>query len=221
MSRVGLADLFTGILGVCALVSATLAVKQYSDNRLREEPIAAPSFVAEWRAIEGLAGGEGRATTGGRQAPVVVEFSDIQCPFCAIAHARLRELQASAPASFRLMYRHRPLASHPYAITGAVAAECTRAEGRFDAFLDVAFAHQSEIGRTEWTALARLAGVRDLAAFSTCLAREEPLARVLADNEVAKRIGVVGTPGILIRDSLWLGALSLSDLHARIERASR
>ncbi len=40
---------------------------------------------------------------------VVEEFSDYQCPFCRIAHARVRELIEKHPGKLRLIHRHFPL----------------------------------------------------------------------------------------------------------------
>jgi protein-disulfide isomerase/uncharacterized membrane protein len=45
----------------------------------------------------------------GKPQVVVEEFSDYQCPFCRVAHARLRELIQKHPGKIRLVHRHFPL----------------------------------------------------------------------------------------------------------------
>jgi protein-disulfide isomerase len=218
--RIRSADLFTGVLAVCALTSATLAVQRYTSHDGEADGPAPPTYVADWREIEGLSSVTAvRGDSSHQEAlATIVEFSDFQCPYCAVAHSRLRRLQEEKPRVVRLLFRHRPLNVHPYALAAAVASECARSQGRFDEFADAAFAHQAQLGSMSWDSLAKEAGVRDLVTFAECQRSPAPLARVQADNELSKRVGVVATPGILIRDSLWLGAPTAADLHSRVAR---
>src|SRR5438094_3816736 len=53
---------------------------------------------------------------GDPKAPVaVVEFSDFECPHCAVAENPLRELVTAAPGMVRLCSEYFPLPGHPHA----------------------------------------------------------------------------------------------------------
>ncbi|HXG24828.1 MAG TPA: thioredoxin domain-containing protein, partial [Chthonomonadales bacterium] len=60
---------------------------------------------------------------GSSAAPVtIVEFTDLQCPYCAQSHATIRRLQQSAPDRIRVVFKHFPLTDiHPWAMEAAVA----------------------------------------------------------------------------------------------------
>src|ERR1700753_1592161 len=54
---------------------------------------------------------------GSANAPVtIVEFSDLQCPFCARVHPTLQALEAKyGPSQLRIVFKHNPLPFHPNA----------------------------------------------------------------------------------------------------------
>ncbi|HET8822046.1 MAG TPA: DsbA family protein [Thermoleophilaceae bacterium] len=60
------------------------------------------------------------------EGPVVVEYADLECPYCAKAHLILKELQVTR------VFRHFPVVSkHPRARVLAAAAEAAGLQGRF------------------------------------------------------------------------------------------
>lgn len=63
---------------------------------------------------------------GNPDAPVtIVEFSDIDCPFCQRVHPTLEQLLADRPDDVNWVYRHFPIPQlHPNATAKAIAAEC-------------------------------------------------------------------------------------------------
>lgn len=63
---------------------------------------------------------------GNVDAPVtIIEFSDIDCPFCQSLHPTLIQLLEDRPDDVRWVYRHFPLAGlHPEATDKALATEC-------------------------------------------------------------------------------------------------
>jgi hypothetical protein len=66
---------------------------------------------------------------GNMDAPItIIEYSDIDCPFCQRLHATLHELVEDRPNDVRWVYRHFPLTSlHPDAQNKAEATECVAA----------------------------------------------------------------------------------------------
>jgi len=57
---------------------------------------------------------------------VVVEYSDIDCPYCRIFHPTMQNIISEYGASGQVswVYRHFPLESHPNAYPQALATEC-------------------------------------------------------------------------------------------------
>lgn len=67
-------------------------------------------------------------------AVTIVEYSDIDCPFCKRAKPVIDELLAEHP-EYRFVYRHSPIVQlHPFAAYKAQATECVKDIGGEDAF---------------------------------------------------------------------------------------
>src|SRR3954469_1289090 len=77
---------------------------------------------------------------GPEGARLVIVYGDYECPFCAAAELRLRELEA------RVVFRHFPVrTSHPRAYPAAHAAEAAAEQGAFWAMHDALFADQGRL----------------------------------------------------------------------------
>lgn len=158
--------------------------------------------VPEWRSF--AASGQ---RIGPADAPVtIVEFSDFQCPFCAVAAETLRDLRERFGDSIAIVYRHFPLTEiHPHATAAAIASECAAEQGRFEAFHDALFASQDSIGRVDWTWFASRAGLAQAEAFENCIAEERTAPVVARDEAAGRTLGVAGTPTLLVNDRRLLG----------------
>jgi protein-disulfide isomerase len=156
---------------------------------------------------------------GPETAPVtIVVFSDFQCPYCAELMARLMILRSRHPEDVAIVYRHYPLSVHPYAMAAARASECAASQGRFEEFHNALFRSQEVIGKVPWTHFALVAGVPDTAAFQKCAMSGVALHNVTEDSAAAKRLGVYGTPVLLINQTRLDGAQPLDTLEAYVAR---
>ncbi|HEX6370961.1 MAG TPA: DsbA family protein [Longimicrobium sp.] len=170
--------------------------------------LAARPTPAAARPVEGWeAALDPARTMGPADAPVrIVEFSDFQCPFCEVAQDRLRALHARYPGKIAVVYRHFPLTdAHPFAMAGALASECARDQGRFEAFHDALFAGQERIGSAGWGEFAAQAGVPDRAAFDRCVRTRRHRARIDEDLRHVRRLGLQGTPSFIVEGRLISG----------------
>jgi protein-disulfide isomerase len=91
------------------------------------------------------------AVWGSPTAPVtLLEFSDLECPFCARVHSTLKGLEAKyGPNQLRIVFKHNPLPFHANARPAAKVADAVLRQGgsrAFFAFLDLAFAEQPKLG---------------------------------------------------------------------------
>ncbi|MGH9520464.1 MAG: DsbA family protein, partial [Terriglobales bacterium] len=68
----------------------------------------------------------GAPATGAANAPVtIVEYSDLECPFCKQEATGLAELMAQDPGKVRLVFKYFPLTQiHPWSMQAAQAAVC-------------------------------------------------------------------------------------------------
>lgn len=81
---------------------------------------------------------------GNSDAPIkIVEFSDLECPFCQKFHPTVKQIVEDYDGQVTWVYRHFPLESiHSYARPAAEASECVAELGGNDAFwqyLDLLF----------------------------------------------------------------------------------
>jgi protein-disulfide isomerase len=115
-------------------------------------------------------------------------FADYECPYCAAADAKLREL------AVELCFRHFPVrSSHPRAFAAACAAEAAALQAAFWPMHDALFADQGRLDDPHlWARAERLS--LDVRAFDRDRRSEAVAARVTADFRTGIRAGVATTP---------------------------
>jgi protein-disulfide isomerase len=188
-------------------------------------PVALPSMQPALAAVDALtaAAREDDAAVpisprnpswGSRTALVtMVEYSDMQCPYCAMVEPTLAALRETyGPENLRLVWKNIPLEKHREARPAAEAAmgvfELAGAQG-FWRFHNAAFAEQDALGPDRYLRWAREAGVTDVAAFQAGLASHRWGAAIDADLHEAVALGVDGTPTFFVDGILVVGAQPL------------
>jgi protein-disulfide isomerase len=141
---------------------------------------------------------------GSPTAPLVlVEYSDIQCPFCSMVMPTLKRLAEESNGQIAWVYRHFPLDSiHPQAIPAALASECVAEqlgnEG-FWKFIDTMFADQSKLGAAYYEDVAKSLGA-DVTTFKSCVTSQKYLSKIKAQATEAAQNGGQGTPYTILFD---------------------
>jgi protein-disulfide isomerase len=129
---------------------------------------------------------------GAPDAPLVIEYADFECHFCAVAHVRL------APLPIRRVFRHFPVRSkHPRAWACACATEAAARQGRFWELHDSLYADQGRLEDPHLWQRARELGL-DLDQFQADRHSQEVATRVRRDFESGIRAGVATTPTLFI-----------------------
>lgn len=145
------------------------------------------------------------------------EYSDFQCPYCALLAPVLAQIQNEFPRDVRIVYRHFPLVSiHDKAALSAQAAEAAGRQGKFWEMHDLLFEYQRE-----WSGLS-------VDQFQAWLIEQAGRLRLNEDRFVAdlnsqaitdfvkdawergKEIGLPGTPFLLIDGQIWSQSLPMS-----------
>ncbi|MHB8692422.1 MAG: DsbA family protein [Solirubrobacteraceae bacterium] len=147
---------------------------------------------------------------GADDAPLVVEYADFECPYCAAVSQRLSELP------LRRVFRHFPVrSSHPRALAAACAAEAAAVQGRFWEMHDSLFADQARLEDPHLWARATELGL-DLERFDSDRRSPAVLARVKADFRSGVRAGVVTTPTLFAGGRILAGNVADATLRALV-----
>jgi protein-disulfide isomerase len=152
---------------------------------------------------------------GPARAPLVIEYADFECPYCAALSGELAGLE------LRRVFRHFPVrSSHPRAWAAACAAEAAGLQGRFWEMHDALFADQARIEDPHLWDRARRLGL-DLERFDTDRRSETVRARVRRDFESGVRAGVVTTPTVFAGGRVLAGKIERQTLEALGVRPAR
>lgn len=132
---------------------------------------------------------------------MVVEYSDLECPFCKQFHASVKTALAKFKSDeVAWVYRHYPLdAIHPNARKMAEATECAAELGGNDAFwkfTDAIFEQTPAGGKFSMTELPNIAQSLGLSrsAFESCLSSGKYAKKVEEQYQGGITAGVRGTP---------------------------
>jgi protein-disulfide isomerase/type II secretory pathway component PulC len=129
----------------------------------------------------------------------VTVFCNFQSPHCASVQATLADLLSLYPGSLRIAARDLPLPMHPLAPAAAEAARCAGRQGRYWAYHDLLWARGREPDRAELDAVARASGL-DAGSFRECLDGRAEAGAVIADLELARRLGLGAVPAVFVND---------------------
>lgn len=169
---------------------------------------------------------EGDVTAiGDVDAPIVmVEYSDLRCPFCAVvARDTLPQIidEYVDSGKLRIEWRDFPIFGDE-SFDAAVAGRAAGAQGKFwdfvNAIYDEAPARSHiELPRERLIEFAKQAGVADIERFVADLDSPEYRDQVTADAEEAHSIGVSSTPIFIIGDTPVVGAQPFEAFAEAIE----
>lgn len=178
---------------------------------------AAPPAYPDWvvRLIENPAAPK----VAPRDADVtVVEFFDYNCPYCKALYPSLAKVLAS-DRKVKFVYRDWPVLG-PVSVEAAKAALASQYQGKYRAFHAALFGAPARLDLAGIRAAATRAGIdwgrleRDRTAHAA-----EIDATIRETWEAAQRLGLQGTPVLLIGRHLMAGALPEDQLRAAIARA--
>lgn len=185
-----------------------------------------PSAVAPFGAPVEVKVGDQDHIRGNSSAQVtIVEFSDLECPFCKQFHSTVQQALAEYGDKVRWVYKHFPLdALHSKADKEAEASECAGELGGNDMFwkyVDRVFEITPSNNGLDAVLLPQIAEDLGLnkAAFEACLDSGTYAERVEADYQQGLSAGVNGTPGSFVNGVPVQGAVPYETLKAAIDAA--
>lgn len=184
-----------------------------------------------WAGIRALIEAKGAPAIGPAAAPVtIVEYSDLECPYCKEESSALETLLNTDPGQARVIFKFFPLTQiHPWSMSAAEAGVCVAAQGsdKFWAFEKSVFAAQDQIDKLALTAapqrLRELAGESgaSASAYDACLRRPSTRAAVEASIANGKKVGVISTPTLFINGRLIPGAIPEDQLRQLVDHEAK
>lgn len=154
---------------------------------------------------------------GNPEAPIrVIEYGDFECPFCRMAHYRLREVEPLVGDTLCFAYRHFPLSqAHPHAENAAEASEIAGAFGKFWEMHHVLYENQDALDDQSLVDYASQLGINE-DVFIEQLSAHIYQKRVHTDFMSGVRSGVNGTPTLFLNEVRFEG--SADDLVFAVRR---
>jgi protein-disulfide isomerase len=137
----------------------------------------------------------------------VVEFSNFQCPFCVKSWKRMKDLLEKNPQEIRYMFKHFPLQPQgkSFELSEMVAATQEISDEAFWAVHDFFFSDEGQAFMGKETGILKqkieeiLKGKGyDEKVFQTALETGKGKKRVVEDMALGNKIGVTGTPTMII-----------------------
>ena len=164
---------------------------------------------------------------GRPDAPLtMIEFTDLQCPFCRqYATVTFEEIKRNWIDTGRLRYISRdfPLDIHPQAMPAARAARCAGEQGKFWE-LRMTLMRNANLLSPDYITKTAADLKLDPAAFAACTASTKFDAEIQAELQEGTRIGINGTPtfvigktGAAVEGPVVVGALPYVQFDAKLK----
>jgi len=140
----------------------------------------------------------GSPSRGPEDAPVtIVVWSDFQCPACKHTLPVIDEAAEKHAKHVRLVHKFYPLKFHTHAEVAAKAAVAAHNQGRYWPMEKLLFDNQNALTETDLDRYAKSLGL-DMARFHADMTSEKTAAAIQRDKAEADKVGLSGTPFILI-----------------------
>ncbi len=191
------------------------AVTALQQNEAENRAAAARSAIAG--AAGALTATPGDPVAGNPHGDVtVVEFYDLRCPYCRRMIPVMETLLRRDP-KVRLVYKDIPILG-PGSVLGARAVLAAQKQGGYQRLQSVLMHGPSQITEDSLRNAAKQAGL-DWERLRRDMDDPAVAARIKANLDLARQLGVDGTPAFVIGKDLLPGAMELADLQAEVKAA--
>ena len=201
------------------------AIQQEIDTYIRQNPeiirdalvaLAAREEAARQRAgIAQARNDAGDPVLGNPDGVITVyEFSDYNCGYCKRMFAPIMALLARNN-DVRLVIKEFPILSQS-SLTAAKAGVAAQKQGKFEIFHKSLMTYRGQVNDDAITAAAKAADV-DIDQMRRDMDSEYTTAIIARTRAAAKALGINGTPGFLIGDTIIPGAVDPAQLQAGID----
>lgn len=156
-------------------------------------------------------------TVGAADADVtVVEFFDYRCPYCKRVVATVAATIENDP-KVRFVFKEFPILGED-SVLASRAAIASIAQGKYPEYHEALMATRGTLNEAAVMQIAAEVGL-DTDRLRQDMIRPEISRIIAANHELAKRLGITGTPAFVVGDTIVPGAISLRQMISLIDQA--
>ena len=148
----------------------------------------------------------------------IVEFADYQCPHCKSAADALKKVTEKFKDKVKYVYIDFPINHSGISKLVAEASHCAAEQNKFWDFHYKAFDGQASLDKDSPSKIAKDLKLDD-AKFKACTEGTKGRAMVEKGRNEGERIGVSGTPYLIINGRRYMGAHTIEAITKEIETA--
>lgn len=198
--------------GRSLLVTAMKKAKKEDEERAKQE-----EFENAFKNREDVAVGTSPVKGNTTAKVTIVEFSDFECPYCSRGNQTVQEVLKAYPNDVKIVFKNLPLPFHNEAGPAARAALAAGKQGKFWEFHDELFEQQDKLGQSFYEETAKKLGL-NVEQWRKDMDSADVAAAVKADADLAKTLGVQGTPGFFVNGVRVAGAYPFEHFKAIVDR---
>lgn len=149
----------------------------------------------------------------------IVEFFDYSCGYCKRVHPTVTQLR-NEDKNIRYVYKQYPILG-PGSLLASQAAVAAQLQGKFEPMHEALITNREQLTEDKLDGIA--AGIKglDVAKLKADMKGEEVKRRINASLELGRKVGVNGTPGFVIKDQLYPGAMELEGFKQIVSKARK
>ena len=137
---------------------------------------------------------------GKKDAPVtIVQFTDLQCPFCARFYPPVKEALKAYPGKVRFILKHFPLSFHPNARPAAKAALAANEQGKYIEMVELLLSNGADVSDAKLKEYAKQLGLNEQKLKDDIKNNDASYeAQIKTDMDLGGQVDVRGTPTFFI-----------------------
>ncbi len=142
----------------------------------------------------------GSIIVGPKDAKVtIVEFTDLQCPYCRMFYPPVKQALSTYPKDVRLIIKNYPLSFHANARPAAKAAMAAHNQGKFIEMVELLLNNGADVSESKLNEYAKALGINADKLINDLKKNDAAYeAQIAKDMELAEKVDMRGTPTFYI-----------------------
>ncbi len=189
---------------------------QSLDERQREAEAAQAKETLKARADDIFHDKQSPVGGNAQGNVTLVEFFDYNCPYCRQVAPIVDQAMTDDP-QLRIAYKEFPILG-PDSLFAAKAALAAEKQGKYLEFHKALYGSRTRVTAAAVLKIAAETGI-DVPRMQNDMQRPEIQALIDRNVELARVLGITGTPGFVVGDQIFPGATDLATMKKLIEQA--
>lgn len=185
-------------------------------ERKKQQSAVSKVLASRWNE---LAGDENAPVLGNPDGDVtLVEFFDYNCPYCRRVKPEINQL-LEKDSSVRLVYREWPILGEG-SVFAAQAALASRNQGKYEEFHWALMGINGQANEASVLQTAKKHGL-DIERLRRDMERPEITQHIQMSMELARQLGITGTPSFVVQDAVLPGLVTADRLISEVSRVRK